>query len=356
MNIILAILIFSLIIIIHELGHFLLAKKNGIEVVEFSVGMGPRLFSFLRNGTRYSLKLFPIGGSCMMLGEDEEADSPNSFGKKGVWARISVIAAGPIFNFILAFVLAMIVVGKVGYDPSSIVQILEGSPAEEAGLQVGDVIVEMNGSHIDNGREVTFYLFFHPTSEKDVTLTINRVGKIMDITITPEKIESGAYQMGFSANLGRTKTIATTGEKMNAFDVVKYSAIEVKSWIVSAVQSVGGLITGKVSTSDLAGPVAIVDMIGDGINSTKSEGVSAVVIQLLYMSILLSANLGVMNLLPLPALDGGRLVFLIIEAVRGKPVDPKKEGFVHMVGLALLMLLMVFVMFNDVKRLFGFIV
>ncbi|WP_310602795.1 RIP metalloprotease RseP [Anaerosporobacter sp.] len=353
MNIIIAILIFSLIIIIHELGHFLLAKKNGIGVVEFSVGMGPRLFSFLRNGTRYSLKLFPIGGSCMMLGEDEENDDPNSFGKKGVWARISVIAAGPIFNFVLAFVLAMIVVGNVGYDPASILQVGEGTPAMEAGLQEGDVIIAMDGDSVDNGREVMFHLFFHPTTEKDVTLTINRAGEELKITITPEKNADGEYKMGFSPNLYRTKTIATTGEKMSALGVVKYSALEVKCWIVSAVQSVGGLLTGKVSTNDLAGPVAIVDMIGEGIDSTKSAGLSAVVIQLLYMSILLSANLGIMNLLPLPALDGGRLVFLIIEAVRGKPVDPKKEGFVHMIGLALLMLLMVFVMFNDVRKVFG---
>lgn len=353
MNIIIAILIFSLIIIIHELGHFLLAKKNGITVVEFSLGMGPRLLSFVRGGTRYSLKLFPIGGSCMMLGEDEEVEDENAFGKKSVWARISVIAAGPIFNFILAFVLAMIVVGKVGYDPAEIVQVGEGTPAMEAGLQTGDVILEMNGSHVDNGREVSFYLFFHPTTEKDVTLTIERDGKKMDITITPEKNEAGEYKMGFVSNLGRTKTIATTGKQMNALDVIKYSGIEVKCWIVSAVQSVGGLLTGRVSTNDLAGPVAIVDMIGDGIDNTKQAGTSAVIIQLLYMSILLSANLGVMNLLPLPALDGGRLVFLLIEAVRGKPVDPKKEGYVHMIGLILLMLLMVFVMFNDVRRVFG---
>lgn len=352
MNIIIAILIFSLIIVIHELGHFLLAKKNGIAVVEFSVGMGPRLFSFLRNGTRYSLKLFPVGGSCMMLGEDEEADDPNAFGKKGVWARISVIAAGPIFNFILAFVLSIIVVGKVGYDPAVIVQLVEGGPAQEAGLQVGDVIEEINGSGVDNAREVMFYQFFHPTSEKSVQLKVNRSGEEIAMTVTPEQTETGEYLMGFGYNQGRTKTIATTGEKMNALGVIKYSAIEVKCWIKSAIQSVGGLITGKVSTNELGGPVAIVDMIGDGINSTKSAGVSAVVIQILYMSILLSANLGIMNLLPLPALDGGRLVFLIIEAVRGKPVDPKKEGFVHMVGLILLMLLMVFVMFNDVRRLF----
>lgn len=356
MSIIVAILIFSLIIIIHELGHFLLAKKNGIEVVEFSVGMGPRLFSFLRNGTRYSLKLFPIGGSCMMLGEDEEEDDPNSFGKKGVWARISVIAAGPIFNFILAFVLSIIVVGKVGYDPALIVQVVEGSPAEEVGLQVGDVIEEINGTGVDNAREIMFYQFFHPTSEKPVQLEVNRKGEKISMTITPEKAETDGYLMGFRYSQARTKTIATTGEQMNAFDVIKYSAIEVKCWIKSAIQSVGGLITGKVSTNELSGPVAIVDMIGDGINSTKSEGFSAVVIQILYMSILLSANLGIMNLLPLPALDGGRLVFLIIEAVRGKPVDPKKEGFVHMVGLTLLMILMVFVMFNDVRRIFGFII
>lgn len=353
MNIIIAILIFSLIIVIHELGHFLLAKKNGIAVVEFSVGMGPRLFSFLRNGTRYSLKLFPVGGSCMMLGEDEEADDPNAFGKKGVWARISVIAAGPIFNFILAFVLSIIVVGKVGYDPAVIVQLVEGGPAQEAGLQVGDVIEEINGSGVDNAREVSYYQFFHPITEEHVTFTVIRNSKEIDITITPVKNETGVYWMGFKYNIGRTKTIATTGEQMNALGVIKFSAIEVKCWIKSAIQGIVGLINGKVTAKDLGGPVAIIDMIGDGINSTKSEGVSAVVIQILYMCILLSANLGATNLLPLPALDGGRLVFLLIEAVRGKPIDQKKEGFVHMIGLVLLMILMVFVMFNDVRRLFS---
>lgn len=353
MNIIIAILIFSVIIIIHELGHFLLAKKNGIGVTEFSLGMGPRLFSFQKKETRYSLKLFPIGGSCMMVGEDEESDDENAFGKKSVWARISVIVAGPLFNFILAFVLSMIVVGKVGYDPASIITVVEDSPAMEAGLQEGDVIVEINGDHIDNGREVSFHLFFHPTSKNEVTLKVNRGGTFKNLTITPRLEEDGTYKMGFASNLNRTKTIATTGKQMNAIDVIKYSAIEVKCWIVSAVQSVGGLISGKVSTKELAGPVAIVDMIGDGIESTKSAGMSAVVIQIFYMSILLSANLGIMNLLPLPALDGGRLVFLLIEAVRGKPVDPKKEGFVHMIGFVLLMILMVFVLYNDIGRIFG---
>lgn len=353
MNIIIALLMFSLIVIIHELGHFLLAKKNGIGVTEFSVGMGPRLASFVKNGTRYSLKLFPIGGSCMMVGEDEACDADNAFGKQGVWARISVIFAGPLFNFILAFVLAIIVVGKIGYDPASVVQVVEGSPAEEAGLQKGDVIEEINGSNIDNGREVQYYRLFNPTTDKDVKMTIIRDGERHNLVITPEKNEDGKYLMGFSSNLGYTKTIATTGKKMNALQVVKYSAIEVKCWIVTTVQSIKGLFTGLVTPKDLGGPVAIVDMIGDGIDQTKSEGVSAVIIQILGMGILLSANLGIMNLLPLPALDGGRLVFLLIEAVRGKPVDPDKEGFVHMIGFILLMILMVFVLYNDIRRVFG---
>ncbi|HEX3023495.1 MAG TPA: M50 family metallopeptidase [Lachnospiraceae bacterium] len=353
MNIIFAILIFTLIIVIHELGHFLLAKKNGITVVEFSVGMGPRLFSFLRNGTRYSLKLFPVGGSCMMLGEDEESDDANAFGKKGVWARISVIAAGPIFNFILAFVLSMILVGAIGYDPAMVMDFVEGGAAQESGLEKGDVILAINGTEVDNSRDVTYYWIFHPTSKKDVTLTVYRNGGEKDIIITPKMQEDGSYKLGFYQGGGYTKTIATTGEKMNAFDIVKYSAIEVKCWIKTAIQSVVGLARGRLSADDLGGPVALVDMIGDGIESSKSEGAGAVALQMMFMSIMISANLGVMNLLPLPALDGGRLVFLIIEAVRGKPVDPKKEGFVHMIGLFLLMLLMVFVMFNDIKRLFS---
>ncbi len=161
MKILIALLVFSVIIIIHELGHFLFAKLNGITVVEFSLGMGTRLLSHEWGGTRYSLKLLPFGGSCMMLGEDEDEDGEGTFGSKSVWARISVIAAGPVFNFLLAFVLSLFIIGNIGYDVPILVGVSEGMPAQEAGLQAGDRITKMNGRSIHVYREVQNYSMFH---------------------------------------------------------------------------------------------------------------------------------------------------------------------------------------------------
>lgn len=431
MNILIAIIIFSIIIIIHELGHFLLAKKNGIGVTEFSIGLGPRIASFKKGETRYSIKLLPFGGSCMMLGEDELIDDDSAFNKKSVWARISVIAAGPIFNFILAFVLALFIIGTIGYDPASITKIDEGMGAQEAGLMVGDIITEINGTNIDIGRELSnFYQFnaltkepvtihylrdgegeektaklnpiktktyqmgFHydptekvaqileigknspfeeagikagdiitningfdiltgiqlseyfqenPLSDKMVKVTFKKDGETKTVEIMPKLVEE-SYKLGFGYNMSRVK--------ISPFGVIKYSAIEVKYWIVTTIQGLEQMFTGKVSRDDIAGPVGIVSFIGDTYEQSKQEGILTVFLSLSYISILLSANLGVMNLLPIPALDGGRLVFLILEVFRGKPIDQEKEGLVHMIGLIALMILMVFIMFNDITKLF----
>lgn len=429
MNIIIAILIFSIIIIIHELGHFLLAKKNGIAVTEFSVGMGPRVFSVAKGETRYSIKLFPFGGSCMMLGEDETVEDDRAFNRKPVWGRISVIAAGPIFNFILAFLLAMFVIGSVGYDPATVTMVEKGLPADAAGLQPGDVIKKIGGSRIDVGREVANYFQFNTITEKELDVVYTRDGQKQSTTLYPQfvktyqlgfnyspseaeatiggiaedrplgqagmqvgdvitningtEIKTGielqsylienrlteepltityrrddaantvtvtpafikeAYELGFSANQYREKT--------SVGGVLKYSVVEVKYWIVTTVKSLGQMIQGKVSKDDIAGPVGIVSMIGDTYESSKPAGILSVLVSLSYISILLSANLGVMNLLPIPALDGGRLVFLLLEVIRGKPIDQEKEGMVHAIGLIALMLLMVFILFNDISRLF----
>ena len=170
MSIIIALLIFSLIVLFHEFGHFLLAKKNGITVVEFSLGMGPRLLSFDKGGTKYSWKLLPFGGSCMMLGEDEGTMEPGAFAAASVWARISVIAAGPVFNFILAFVLSMFIIGSIGYDKPVILQVSDGYPAAEAGLKEGDIVKKINHSNIHVAREVTNYVTFH--QKQSVTMTV----------------------------------------------------------------------------------------------------------------------------------------------------------------------------------------
>lgn len=342
MSIIIALIIFSLIILFHEFGHFLLAKKNGVTVVEFSLGMGPRIISKDWHGTKYSWKLLPFGGSCMMLGEDEEGDAEGSFGSKSVWARIFVIAAGPVFNFILAFILAVIVVSLRGYDPAVLTGVSDGFPAQEAGLQEGDVIVKLNGKSIHMATEVTDYINFHQGKTLDVTY--KRDGNTYTARIVPEKDEDGRYIMGILLSAGYVKG--------NVFDNLRYGVYEVKYWIDLTFMSLKMLVSGQVGVKEMSGPVGVVSAIGGVYTQSAKRGVLAVVLSMLNMAILLSANIGVMNLLPIPALDGGRLVFLIIEAVRGKRINPEREAMVHFVGLMALMALMVVVMYNDILKLF----
>lgn len=348
MGIVIALIVFGFLVFFHELGHFLLAKKNGIAVTEFSIGMGPRLFSFIKGETRYSLKAFPFGGSCQMLGEDGESTDERAFHNRSVWARISVVVAGPMFNFILAFLLALIVIGYVGYDKPVVIGVMEGFPAEEAGLREGDVITRINNQKVTIYRDVQFYMAVN--SGKTVTISVNRAGEELHFTITPKQDETGAYYMGIYSSAIRTKA--------KGLEVLKYSLYEVKYQMGVVIKSIGMLFNGSVSVNDLSGPVGIVDMVDEVVEESTSEEVDtktnvlSVLLNIINFSIMLSANLGVMNLLPIPALDGGRLVFLIVEAVRGKPVDREKEGMVHFVGLVLLMVLMVYVMFNDFRRIF----
>lgn len=345
MKIVVSLIIFSIIILFHELGHFLLAKRAGIKVNEFSLGLGPTIVGFQRGETLYSLKLLPFGGACMMEGEDEDSSAENSFGSKSVWARISVVAAGPVFNFIMAFVFSFIIICATGYDLPVLVDVTPGYAAAEAGLQAGDVITEMNGKNIHFYRDISAYGMYH--AGEPVIVTYERDGKEYTTELVPKFDEElGRYLYGFIGSPGRAKYTN------NVFSLLKYSVYEVGYWIDSTVQSLRLLVTGGVSVNDMSGPVGIVDAIGDSYEESVSYGVGVAVLQMMYICVFLSANLGVMNLLPIPALDGGRLVFLIIEAIRGKKINPEKEGIVHFIGLVLLLLLMVVIMFNDVRKLF----
>lgn len=341
MSIILALIIFSAIVIVHELGHFLLAKYNGITVTEFSVGMGPRLLSHEWGGTRYSLKILPFGGSCMMVGEEEESHEEGSFGSKSVWARISVVAAGPVFNFLLAFVLSLVIVSNIGYD-DTVVNVTPGYPAAEAGMQDGDEIVRMGGSRTYVYREISLYNSIY--QGRTAEITYRRDGENHTVTLQPIRDESGFYRYGFEKVSARTKG--------NIVQIVKYSFAELRYWLKATVESLLMLFRGKVGLDDMSGPVGIVSAIGDTYEANRPDGWYYVALSMMMMSILLSVNLGVMNLLPIPALDGGRLVFLLIEAVRGRALPQEKESMVHFVGFVLLMGLMVVVLFNDLKHIF----
>lgn len=341
MSYILALIIFSAIVIFHELGHFLLAKWNGIEVIEFSLGMGPRLLSHVWGDTRYSLKLLPIGGSCQMVGEEEASDSAGAFGNKSVWARIAVVAAGPVFNFILAWVLALIIVGNVGYD-NTMVDIIPDSAAAEAGMEDGDQIISINGSRTFLYREVSLYSSLH--QGQTATVVYERNGEKQTVVLTPKKSDTGAYLYGFSRTVQR--------EKGGVLETVGYSCAEIRYWLKATVESLKMLIGGQVGLEEMSGPVGIVSTIGDTYKESRVDGWYYVTMNMIMIAILLSVNLGVMNLLPIPALDGGRLVFLIIEAIRGKAIPQEKESMVHFTGFVLLMGLMAVILFSDLHKLF----
>lgn len=369
-NILIAIVLFSLIILFHELGHFLLAKANKVGVIEFSLGMGPRIISYAKTEkghrvkffgptkyfeeheefeghTVYSWKILPFGGSCMMLGEMENVEDDRAFGKKGVLARMSVIFAGPFFNFVLAFVLSLFLIGSIGYDEPLLTKVAPGLPLAEQGFQDGDRVTEINGRSIFVNRELSYYLQFHPLSDQPVELTVERDGNEITKTVTPklEKDSNGndVYRLGFTFNTARTKA--------GVWETVKYSAYEVKFWIFTTIESLGQMLSGKVSAKEVSGPVGIVKVVGEVVEESKPGGVGLVLSNILIMGILLTANLGVMNLLPIPALDGGRLFLLVIEAIRRKPLPEKVENFINVGGFAILMVLMVVILANDIIKM-----
>lgn len=447
MKIIVAILIFGVIILIHEFGHFILARTNGIEVLDFSIGMGPKLCGFHAMNTQFSIRLFPIGGACMMRGEDleiaektvkESDDAENtvkepdehSFYSKNVWQRIAVLFAGPGFNFILAFVLSLVIIGMAGYDPATVSGVTENKPAALAGIEKGDTIVKINHTSIAIGREVDSYFDYHPLTEEPISITVKRNGEKITYTVTPKQIVK--YMLGFSysgTDTGEAKIqeisagypmeaaglkendiileiggvkIANSGELSTYFNqhalteepvslvvlrdaeeltftitpkyaytaytigmdynlarvqtgvlgTIYYSVHEVKYWIVETAHGLVKLFTGKLKSNEIGSAVAVVDVIGQTYEASVEYGVKDTVLNMLYITILLSANIGVMNLLPIPALDGGKLLFCFIEVVRGKPIDREKEGIVHFIGFVLLMILMVFLVFNDIKNIF----
>ena len=341
MGIVLAILLFGFIVFFHELGHFLLARINGINVYEFWIGMGPTLAHKKIGNTDYCLKILPIGGACVM-GEDEKEDlSEGSFNSKSPWHRISVIAAGPVFNFILAFIGAFIIICFVGVDKPVIGTVNAGTPAAEAGLQAGDEIVKINDKNIHIFKDISTYNQFH--QGQTMKIVYKRNGEKNTVSVTPEKNDSGYYLIGITSS---------NYVKTNVFETAAYSAYNVKYWINLTIDSLKQLVTGRIGVDQLSGPVGIVSAVDTTYKESKSGGALLIFLNLLQMTILLSANLGVMNLLPLPALDGGRLVFLIVEVIRGKRVPPEKEGYVHLAGMALFLCLMVFVMYNDIRRIF----
>lgn len=349
-TLILFIVIFGIVVVSHEFGHFLLAKANGIHVVEFSVGMGPNLFSFQKGNTKYSLKLFPIGGACMFEGEDgleakEGEVSEGSFLNANVWGRISTVIAGPVFNLVLAFFIALIYVQLTTIWLPVLSGTTEGGAAAEAGIQAGDRIVSLDGEKTYLYEEVLLYMQLY--SGGDVEVEYERDGQRYQTVLTPRYSEDyGKYMLGIEVRPSEE----TDKSGLNGF---KYAWYEMRYVVKTTYKSLGMLLRGQVTRQDVAGPVGIaVNVVGATYEQSKQYGWRSVLESMMYITLLLSVNLGILNLLPVPALDGGRLVFLLIEVVRGKPVPPNKEGMVHFIGLMFFMVLMVFLFFNDLSNIF----
>ena len=380
MSIVLALLALSFLVFFHELGHFLAAKFFKVGVLEFSIGMGPRILSGVFHNTRYSIKLLPLGGSCAMLGEDaagsgdfltakgeEEEDvldfdgvvfakediDKYSFEKKPAWQRFIICFGGVFHNFLLAFVLAIILTLNIGTEFPIIGAATVQTPAMESGLEENDRIVAIelsNGSRrsIASLQELSIFLELHQEDfqKGDIKVTILREGKKESFSFSPYRDpETGRYRLGVQLKNGRVKA-------KNVLQVLEYSYYEFRFNARIVFDSLAMILKGRVSRQDVMGPVGTVAVIGGAVQQSSSGGLRLTILVLMNLSLMLSVNLGIMNLLPIPALDGGRLLFILLEMLLRKRLNPKWEERINTVGMAILLLLMVAIVFNDVFNLF----
>lgn len=340
-KIIMIVLMFALIILIHELGHFLAARFFKVRVNEFAIGMGPKLFSKQKGETLYSIRALPLGGFCSIEGESGDSYEENSMMTKQPWQKFIIFIAGAVMNFLLAWLIFTVIIGYLGYSTNEIRVVQEGLPAYEAGLEAGDRIIAVDGNKTEDLEDILNQV---SDPHKSYAFTIEKSnGAKQDINLTPQIMENNTAKFGFST------TSAHTNIGRMIVDGFKTNFVMVKQ----VFQSFIDLITGKLGADQLAGIVGVVQITSDVWNEGMKESFTAAFMNLLYVAGILSANLCVFNLLPLPALDGGRIVFTLIEMIRRKPVDPEKEGMVHFIGFVLLMGLMVFVLYNDIMRIFG---
>ncbi len=344
-TIIFAILFFSLIIFVHEFGHFITARIFKVKVHEFAIGMGPKLVSWGKGETKYSVRVIPVGGFCSLEGEDEVSDDEGSFSKKPWYAKLIILAAGAAMNVILGFVICTLFVGINANQSGGIATTVIDTVLEEADasriLQSGDRILKLNGEKINIKRDVDFAMQKAAGGECEITFV--REGVKITEAFLPYAAQ---YTDGTPAYL---VGITLKTEKPNVFNVLRESVFQTV-WMGKLVYaSLGMMISGQVGVNEISGPVGVVGMM----NETAQQGGMLGFLNLLFLGAFISVNIGVMNLLPIPALDGGRILFVIVEAIRRKPIPPEKEGVIHFVGLILLFGLMIFATWNDIMRLIG---
>lgn len=337
-----AIVIFAVLIFVHEFGHFAVAKLTGVRVNEFALGMGPKLFSKQRGETVYSLRLIPIGGFCAMEGEDEDSKEQGAFGSKKPYIRLLILAAGAFMNILLGFVLVLcLTAGQQTYVAPKVAGTVSGGAAERAGLAAGDTVVRANGKRVHIIEDLSWAISNNGEENRALHLTVENGGETRDITVIPRETDG---KQSYGINLATEENGFFQSVRNSVYKTFFYSGVIVDSFV--------NLVKGNIPVSEMSGPIGIVSEIGNAVEGAKDTGWEGF-LDLLYLTILLTINLGVFNLLPLPALDGGRILFVFIEMIRRKPVPVEKEAIVHLIGFALLIALSIFVAFKDVIRLWG---
>lgn len=362
--ILLAVLMFGLLVMLHELGHFLMARLFGVGIKEFSIGMGPKLLSwsgkpkkkeaaeaselFGQEGeplcTAYSLRALPIGGYVSMVGEDDESDDPTAFGNKAVWQRILIVVAGPVVNVLLGFLLMLIIVlSSARLATNTVGAFDEGALSAQHGLMLGDTIIAVGDVSIHTGNELVYEIMNQGVSEAAegvvaIDLTVIRDGN--EIFLPGVQFPS----METEGVLFGSPDFKVYGEEKTFLGIIKHSYFRSISTVKMILDQIGDLVGGRYGLNAVSGPI--------GITQEITTAAKAGLINLLYLMAVITVNLGVFNLLPLPALDGGRLLFLVIELLIGRPVNKNVEGYIHFAGMMLLFLLMIIVCCKDIAGLF----
>lgn len=345
-NLILFILILGVIVLVHEFGHFIWAKIAGVYVYEFAIGMGPKLFGKKFGETEYTIRAIPIGGFCQMAGEDLDNDSDNEVPKdrtlqaKSAWQRFLIMFFGPCNNFILAIVLLFFIALIAGGNTMNPVfsSVEKGSVAYEAGMEKGDKVLSINGHKVSNSDDLSLYLAIADPTKKNEFEIEKKDGSEVTYNVKPEKIrENGKVSYKYGLGLKQEKTYGFV-------NALKYTGKKTVSIFKQMFVTVGYLFTGGIKLNQLSGPVGIYSVVGE----SSKEGIA----NILYLMAFLSINVGFINLLPIPAFDGGHILFIIIEKIKGSPVNPELENKIHAAFLMLLMILMVVITFNDILRLF----
>lgn len=376
---IVTIIMFLVMVSLHEFGHFIVAKALNFKILEYAIGFGPAIFKKQKGETLYAVRAVPLGGFCKFEGEEEQSEDPRAFSNQAVWKRILVVIAGGIFNVILGFVLFVAMLPSLSPMQTNVVDsVVPHSYIEDSGIQPGDKIVKINGKHIGFYNDITLY---RDGMSKDTenTVTIKRDGKKIDVPVMltqqrtkiaykenyieytseingfPEvqridysdKVPKNVQKVGTEENSTRYIIGFTPeSENINFGNIWGYAWNETKFVVKLVYRSLWELITGKVGMEQMSGPVGIVTEVNNAVHQESDR-----LLYILNLTALLTINLGVFNLLPLPALDGGRLLFMIIELIRRKPIPPEKEGIVHAIGMLLLFALIIFISFQDIMKL-----